>query len=172
MPSDPHLFDELKLPFIFVPHGAPEPTEWLANHRDWIKLPATFVPRGRSSRQTGWEVPVHPLAQGSSTDGPAGSPNLERPVPQAQSAMFSETQSMPAGTSPSSDPIEAYRTANDALETAASSYAPDRAGASDAHAYAANDPSESGVPSEPCRIEARPDHIQAVCWGNRNESDL
>ena len=51
MPSDPHVFDELKLPFIFVPHGAPEPTEWLANHRDYIKLPATFVPRGRSGDQ-------------------------------------------------------------------------------------------------------------------------
>jgi hypothetical protein len=45
MPSDPYSFDELKLPFIFVPHGEPEPTEWLARHPDYIKLPATFVPR-------------------------------------------------------------------------------------------------------------------------------
>jgi hypothetical protein len=35
MPSDPHVFDELKMPFIFVPRGAPEPTEWLASHPDY-----------------------------------------------------------------------------------------------------------------------------------------
>jgi hypothetical protein len=29
MPSDPHSFDEIKLPFIFVPHGSPGPTELL-----------------------------------------------------------------------------------------------------------------------------------------------
>ena len=45
MPSDPLVFDELKLPFIFVPHGEPEPTEWLSSHPNYIKLPATMVPR-------------------------------------------------------------------------------------------------------------------------------
>jgi hypothetical protein len=40
--------------------------------------------------------------------------------------MFGETQAAPGGTSPSSDPIAAYRMANDALETAASSYASGR----------------------------------------------
>jgi hypothetical protein len=45
MPSDSHVFDEIKLPFIFVPHGLPEPTEWVQRHPDYIKLPATLEPR-------------------------------------------------------------------------------------------------------------------------------
>jgi hypothetical protein len=53
MQSDPHSFDAIKPPFIFVPHGAPEPTEWHESHRDGIKLPTPPVPRavlGRSPR--------------------------------------------------------------------------------------------------------------------------
>ena len=37
-----------QIPFIFVPHGAPEPPEWMAQHPDWVKIPATMVPRGRT----------------------------------------------------------------------------------------------------------------------------
>ena len=35
----------VRIPFCFVPHGAPEPTEWMARHPGWFKIPATFVPR-------------------------------------------------------------------------------------------------------------------------------
>jgi hypothetical protein len=61
MPSDLHTFDEIKLPFIFVPHGAPEPTEWLRNHTGWTKLPATLEPNSRGDRQVNrlTEVPRH-----------------------------------------------------------------------------------------------------------------
>ncbi len=30
--EQPDLFDTLVVPFIFVPHGRPEPREWLAEH--------------------------------------------------------------------------------------------------------------------------------------------
>jgi muramidase (phage lysozyme) len=40
--------DVLRVPFIFVPHGAPEPREWLAGHPGAIKIPARFVPRGNA----------------------------------------------------------------------------------------------------------------------------
>ena len=39
--------EDLVVPFIFVPKGDPEPTEWLAQHPGAIKIPAVFVPRGR-----------------------------------------------------------------------------------------------------------------------------
>ena len=52
MPSDPTVFDEIKLPLIYVPHGKPEPIEWLQTDPDYIKLPATFEPRARRSGQT------------------------------------------------------------------------------------------------------------------------
>ena len=37
--------DDLQTPFLFVPHGAPEPVEWMRKHPGWVKFPATFVPR-------------------------------------------------------------------------------------------------------------------------------
>jgi hypothetical protein len=124
MPSDSHSFDELKLSFIFVPHGSPEPTEWLERHPDWIKLPATFVPRGDGNRPTGSVAGVHPRAQVGSADGPAASSIPHTPVvPQADDAMLDQTLATPGSAAQSDDPITAYRTANDALETATAGYA-------------------------------------------------
>jgi hypothetical protein len=40
---------DLTAPFTFVPTGDPEPTAWMAAHPDWIKIPATLVPRGSAS---------------------------------------------------------------------------------------------------------------------------
>jgi hypothetical protein len=129
MPSDPHVFDELKLPFIFVPHGAPEPTEWLASHRDYIKLPATFVPNGRGVRQADRVAGVHPqpLAPGGSTGGAAGSsvptapsPPTGHAMPGAMSDAMNQTSDR---ASTAGDPIVAYLRVNDALATAAAGYA-------------------------------------------------
>lgn len=36
-------FDALCIPFVWVPDGAPEPTEWLAQHPDAFWVPATLV---------------------------------------------------------------------------------------------------------------------------------
>src|SRR5271167_5056518 len=85
MPSDPHVFDELKLPFIFVPHGAPEPFEWLENHPDWIKLPATFVPRARGSARQNLSTGNSSLPRPGTIDGlgPASGPTPPRPVTRA-----------------------------------------------------------------------------------------
>jgi len=41
-------FDDLVLPFIFIPHGAPESPEvaaFKARYPSWFTIPATFVPR-------------------------------------------------------------------------------------------------------------------------------
>jgi hypothetical protein len=70
----PHAFDEIKLPFIFVPHGAPEPTEWLERHRDYIKLPATFVPHARSDRRSAPSSGSPSPGQRRSADGRAARP--------------------------------------------------------------------------------------------------
>ncbi len=37
----------LRVPFIFVPHGAPPPLEWMAEHPGWVKFPATFIPHAQ-----------------------------------------------------------------------------------------------------------------------------
>jgi hypothetical protein len=67
---------------IFVPHGAPEPTEWLANHRDFIKLPATFVPRRRSDGLAN-RLSGGPAGQRGTVDGLATTSELGRPSPPA-----------------------------------------------------------------------------------------
>ncbi len=35
--------DTIRIPFIFVPHGAPMPTEWLRDHPEAFRVPATMV---------------------------------------------------------------------------------------------------------------------------------
>ena len=42
---------DLTAPFLFVPTGDPEPTAWMAAHPDWIKIPATLVPRRSASSE-------------------------------------------------------------------------------------------------------------------------
>lgn len=44
--------DDLQTPFLFVPHGAPEPVEWMRKHPGWVKFPATFVPRAAAAVRT------------------------------------------------------------------------------------------------------------------------
>ncbi len=44
-PREPGPYD-LVVPFVFVPHGAPEPTDWMADHPGWVKFPATMIVRG------------------------------------------------------------------------------------------------------------------------------
>ncbi len=44
----PQSFDEIKMAFVFVRHGDPEPVEFMQRYPDYIKMPATFVPRARS----------------------------------------------------------------------------------------------------------------------------
>lgn len=128
MPSDPHSFDEIKLPFIFVPHGAPEPPELLGGYADWIKLPATFVPDAHGDGQSNRSSGGPPPSQRRSADGLAASSDPAAPWPLAGNAM---SDAMSAGTNGTSgdasipdDPIAAFRLADDALATAASGHAP------------------------------------------------
>ena len=41
----------LEAPFLFVPHGAPEPAEWMRRHPGWVKFPATFVPHAPAAQR-------------------------------------------------------------------------------------------------------------------------
>lgn len=54
--------DELEVPFIFVPHGDPEPTAWMAEHPGWVKFPARFVPHAAPERA---DEPIRVAAIGS-----------------------------------------------------------------------------------------------------------
>src|SRR5208282_1545890 len=117
------------------PHAEPEPTEWLQNHPDHIKLPATFVPRADSDGRANLSSGGPPPDQRRTVDGLAASPDPTAPRPPTGNAMFAATS---AGTHEASDhtliqadPIASYRRASDALASAASDYSSARAGTSD-----------------------------------------
>jgi hypothetical protein len=70
--------DDLHLPWVFVPHGAPAPTEWMAKHPGWIKIPATMVPRATGNRSPGRRsTSLPPVALGTAAEGLAGLGFLE-----------------------------------------------------------------------------------------------
>ncbi len=66
--------DDLECPFIFVRHGDPSPTEWLAQHPEWIRIPATMVPRGLAAPAPSRDAPKVSV-------GIAGSAAVEAAVP-------------------------------------------------------------------------------------------
>ncbi len=44
-------FNDLVTPFIFVPHGAPDPVAWKKANPGWVSFPATFIPHKQSGRR-------------------------------------------------------------------------------------------------------------------------
>jgi hypothetical protein len=58
--ADPNDPNTLVVPFIFVPQGDPLPIAWMREHPDWIRVPATFVPREPAVGESGpqWNVQV------------------------------------------------------------------------------------------------------------------
>ncbi len=62
---------DLVVPFVFVPHGATMPLEWMTVHPGWVKFPAVLVPRSEGA--AGWDValraPDAPEANAGSIGG-------------------------------------------------------------------------------------------------------
>jgi hypothetical protein len=128
MPSDPPSFDEFKTAFIFVPKGTPEPPELSQGHRDWIKLPATLEQDAGGDGSGGQPAQMRaPGRRGS----PAGSVNQGGTGQQVGHAASAEPSAAPGATTQPSDPIAAYHTANDGLQTASSRFAATPTGGSD-----------------------------------------
>ncbi len=126
MPSDPHSFDEIKLPFSFVPHGEPEPADVVGSYADWIKLPATFVPDGHGDGQSNPSFGSQRPAQRRSIDGLTASSAVAAPGSPAgdsTSDPASEETGGTAGSAPiADDPIAAFGRASDGLARAASGH--------------------------------------------------
>jgi hypothetical protein len=102
-PDDPNT---LVVPFIFVPQGDPLPLAWMREHPDWIRVPATFVPRAPAAGEDGpqWNVRV------GTPDAPAWG-NQAEPSPTAPAdavAAGSDAQAVPGGAA-WADPVAAYR---------------------------------------------------------------
>jgi hypothetical protein len=172
LPSDPHSFDEIKLPFIFVPHGAPEPTEWLQRHPDTIKLPATFVPHARGEGRAALSSGDPPPGQHGSANGFAAASDSTVPQPQAGDGMSSEMSAAAHQTADraagSNDPVAAFRRANAGLATAASDHTAGRTDGLDSYAYVGNDQLNGVVPSGLLSSQAVADYLN----GSANQMDI
>jgi hypothetical protein len=154
----PQSFDEIRLPFIFVPHGLPEPTEWLQSHPDYIKMPATFVPHARRGGRASPSPPNSPPGQHRTIDGLAvssggfaASPDRAAPGPPAGTARFDGMSDAPTEAADrvliGADPIAAYCRANEALATAGSRYVSEPAVVSNPSADVGNGPADRAAPS-------------------------
>jgi hypothetical protein len=138
----PQAFDEIKLPFIYVPHGEPEPTEWIERHPDYIKLAAEFRPRAGGARRTNLSFDTPPSGQHPSAEGPAAESDPGAPWPPtggAASDVISAATGPSYGRTFNSDaPIAAFLRANHALAMAASGSMSGQANSSNLHADAGN----------------------------------
>jgi hypothetical protein len=61
----------LRLPFVFVPDGAPPPLEWMAAHPGFVALAARFLPRPQPSSPPESGPEPEPPPPGWSGDGGA-----------------------------------------------------------------------------------------------------
>ena len=90
--ADPNDPNPLVVPFIFVPPGDPLPIEWMREHPDWIRVPATFVPRAPAAGESGpqWNVQV------GTPDAPAAAAG-EPDIPGSFAAPEPRQKRLPSG---------------------------------------------------------------------------
>ncbi len=120
--------DDLHIPFIFVKHGDPLPTDWMARHPGWVQFPATLVPRDPAPVDT--ITPEQPHSR-ASEGGPAFMPNgMERPASAGAPISVGRFGRRPGGRPPqypgsfgsgpgggagNEDPVAAYLRMSEAL---------------------------------------------------------
>ncbi len=125
--------DTLRVPFIFVRHGDPEPLEWMAQHPDWVKIPTVMIPRrSRHHPANGGPYPrfdtppVKPAApaEPDEAEWPAGKPMaaplrgaMSRLRPGGQPPQYPGGLGAPPGTPGTGDPVAAFLRADAALQT-------------------------------------------------------
>lgn len=116
MPQDPFSSDDLKLRFIFVPHGETPSEQVMDGDTDWVKVPGHFEPRDGDNRAAGPSAQVSPDGRtGANTPDARSAPN-SLAMPASLRHMDGGGERTVAGLA--DDPIAAYRRANSALDTA------------------------------------------------------
>jgi len=126
--------DDLILPFIFVPHGGPEPpelAEYKANHPGWFTIPATYEPH-EGVRQPD-EAPPPPPPSLQDLPGRWGRrcepPNHARRW--ASNDLAAASQAFQQANALHGDPVAALRSMRDSPERFADGAPPAQAGGTD-----------------------------------------
>lgn len=81
-PKLPASSNCLRVPFIFVPHGAPKPVEWMAAHPGWVSFPAKFRPRPMPASRDSADLETRSLQTWREEDQAPGmvpQPDWQRP---------------------------------------------------------------------------------------------
>ncbi|HJS88205.1 MAG TPA: BPSL0067 family protein [Acetobacteraceae bacterium] len=124
------MADDLKIPFLFIPHGepeSPEAAEFKARYPSWFSIPATFVPRIERSQDV---PPPERLDAPDTPPAPArGARRLD-----GQTSMAASVRAFQRASEVHGDPVTALR----ALKENPDAFA-DPAPAS-THGYVATDP--------------------------------
>jgi len=123
MADDKPGSSDLKAAFVFVKHGDPPPTEWMAAHPGWVKFPATLVPRPAGSARPGRAyLPVPGAEPGSVESGTArpvamGAPMVQRPGlrNRGRPPRFPGRFGGEEGQGPREDPVAAYLRVTESL---------------------------------------------------------
>jgi hypothetical protein len=107
------MADDLKIPFLFIPHGVPEPPEaaaFRARYPGWFSIPATFVPRAEPVRDAApiqyQDVSESPV-QGTVFPAPAGT-RLD-----AQASMAASVRAFQRASAVHGDAVAALRALRD-----------------------------------------------------------
>lgn len=112
--------EDLKIPFIFVPHGQPESPDvaaFKARYPDWISIPATFVPYGKDRRRENGAPPLphagerrHPRYEDASVPPPQIDRRPRGGEPDSSLRAFQRANAVHA------DPVAALRALRDTPE--------------------------------------------------------
>ncbi len=118
------MADDLKIPFLFVPHGepeSPEAAEFKARHPGWFSIPATFVPHARPDRD---DSTVRPLERLDASDPPSGEAGAVEPRTgqyDAQASMAASVRAFQRASEVHGDPVSALRALRDRPDAFANS---------------------------------------------------
>lgn len=60
---------DLRLPFVFVPNGPPDPVDWRARHPGWTSMPARLILPAPSRRHDADVMVVRDTVAGTRSSG-------------------------------------------------------------------------------------------------------
>jgi hypothetical protein len=106
--ADPDDSNTIRIPFIFVPHGHPLPTEWLRDHPGAFRVPAVFVPRSDDGQPASLDIDMEAFVRSAASEMPSEWPSMEDPsnIVQAKSV---RTYPIPGPPALIPDMAETYR---------------------------------------------------------------
>ena len=170
--------------FVFVPHGDPDPVEWMREHPGWLRIPATMVVRGADQANPALQAEPAPIPSSRTVPasyevrgpapglGPASSkPGETVPVPGEPPARSRRTPvRLPKVDRTGPDPIEAFRQADTILAAYKGPSAHGKAAPHDVTAPRAASAHPKAAPHHPAHDQVKPKPVSAEGVAELNDA--